>query len=213
MAEEVRRCASCGQSALVSVRAWQHTHFGAASNIVTYDCQCQSCGTRVTLQPRARILGFYIAGVLLLPTVIPGAIVLWMAISRSRAWKRNPVVPGAPMPAMRFQSGPGNRRCGCGGTATMKKVTRHTHNGIPTGTEYEYACGSCGKGFVIESFAGLFFSFLGASVLAAVSYAVIGHVEKPLSRWGWGLGLALLALLLAAQASSRIAAYFRHPTI
>ena len=211
--DEVRRCANCGKPTLICVSAWQHSTWGVRSNIVTRDCQCQACGVKATLHPGSRIFALWVVAVLLLPSVIPALIFALVALRRSRAWSKNPLVPGAPRPPIRFRAGPADRRCECGRVATLAKVTRHRTNWIPTGTEQIFKCGTCGEEFVIESVGGLLVTSLGASLLGAIAVWVLTSVESSMSRWGWGLGLTLVTVVLLGQLVSRVAAFSRHPEL
>jgi len=210
---EVRRCARCGNATQVCVHAWQHSVNGISSNTVIRECQCQSCGATVTLQPRIKIWPLWLMAVLLLPSVVGSLVPGIMAFRRGRAWKINPVVPDAPMPPMRYKSGPGNRRCDCGGTLVLKSVTRNTHNGIPAGTEYVYQCDKCQKEVTLESALGILLNFLFGALLALLGYVVLDAVKDPWWRWGGGIVLALLGLLLVGQGISRITAQLRHPEL
>jgi hypothetical protein len=210
---EVRRCARCGSATLACVHAWQHSVNGISGNTVIRECQCQSCGATVTLQPRLKIWPLWLMAVLLLPTVVGSLVAGTMAFSRGRAWKKNPLVPDAPMPAMRYKSGPGNRRCDCGATLALKSVTRNSHNGIPTGTEYVYQCERCGKKLTLENALGIVMKVLVGALLALIAWLMLTAVKDPWWRWGGGGVFALLALLLAGQGLSRIAAQARHPEL
>jgi hypothetical protein len=151
-ADEVRRCAKCQAVAVVCERDWQHTTWGAKSGFSTRDFCCQSCGRRFTLVPMMNIwvqVGFAVlfCWTCVMPLAFGG-----VAAYRYWPYNANPVVPGAPRPEIRFSAAEPTRRCAaCGGVAQCRTVTRRSSRGIPTGTEYEYGCTSCGKAFTLES--------------------------------------------------------------
>jgi hypothetical protein len=210
---EVRRCAKCGAPTLVCVHAWQHSVNGISGNTVIRECQCQSCGATVTLQPRIKIWPLWLMAVLLLPSVIGSLAPGIMAFRRGRAWKKSPIVPGAPMPAMRYKHGPGNRRCECGDVLLLKSITRNTHNGIPVGTEYVYQCARCDKQVTLESALGIILNFLFGALLGLCGYWMLVGLTDPWWRWGGGIVVSLLGLALVGQGISRIAAVVRHPEL
>ncbi len=201
---EVRRCRRCEASAVVLVSDWKHSVFGAATGSSTRDYRCQACGARFTIHPRGKLIGLWIAGVLTLPIFI-GVVLLAIAWRRSRADGANPVVPDAPVPQIRYRDGPPLRTCAsCGGTAAAAKITRRTHNGVPTGTEYVYECSQCKRGFTIESLWGHTLSLFGSGLLLGGGLFVLATVESPLSRFGWGAALSFFGLVLLAQLVKRL---------
>lgn len=130
-------------------------------------------------------------------------------------WKQadwNPVAPGASVPPRRFRSGPPPRPCSCGGSAPLVSVVAHTHNGVPTGTDYEHACVSCSSRFTVESWWGMAFSSMAGVVAGCAGLALLVFVEG----WGWKLGgLAIVAggALAMAQSAWRLLNRFRYPSI
>lgn len=213
MSAEVRLCPKCQHPSVVMVMEWQHTTFGAASNESTKDYRCQSCGAWAVRHARSRLIAFWILGVLLLPTCI-GLPFLYLAWRQSTFDQRLPVVPGVPEPRLRFPGGAPRRTCGkCGGIAKTVRITRHTHNGVPTGTDYDYQCGQCALEFSTENFLGHAFSAMGGVLLAGVSVAFFAGAQSPWWRWGGGLGMALFALFLLGQGVVRIINRFKHPVL
>ena len=214
MTPEVRRCAKCGQTSVVKVFEWNHTTYGASTGQSTRDYRCQSCGAKFSIYPKANVIGLFIAGVLTLMACIPGLVILPIAFVR---WKRdswNPLVPGAPLPPMQYRDGPPRRRCGlCQGEAILKRVTRSTHNGIPTGTEYEYACAPCNKAFVIESLWGHLFTSFAAAVCLAIGIAIAAYGDSLWLRLGLG-GLFLAGgVLVVVQTTTRATNRLRYPAL
>lgn len=208
---EVRKCKRCGRAAVTLVSSWQHTMWGASTGTSTRDYRCQACGARFTIHPGTKQLGLWIAGVLLLPALV-GVVPLVMAWRRSRVDRDNPIVPDAPAPQIRYRDGPPLRTCGkCGGTAAAAKITRRSHNGLPSGIEYEYVCSQCKKEFVVESLWGQTLAAIISSLVAGGGLLVLMTVESPLSRYGWGIGLSLVGLLLFAQMAGRVRNRFANP--
>src|SRR4051812_23730555 len=103
--DEVRRCAKCGENAVVLVFEWQHTTMGVSSGYSTRDYRCQACGAKFSIYPRLTSITFIVIGALLGLLIFPLGFVLfgWL---RLRTDKLNPVVPNAARPPMRFRDGP-----------------------------------------------------------------------------------------------------------
>jgi len=209
----VRQCARCGAPAMVTTAAWSHAHFGMNTGAVTRDCRCQACGARVTLRARARLTGFAIAGVLLLPTCI-GLPILGVTWWWWQQEARNPVVPDAPQPVRRFRDGPPLRRCGsCRELAAAKTVTRNRTNGLPTGTEYGYVCGGCGARFTVESPWGHAFSAMAGAVVTAIAVAFAVWGEGRGWRFGGAAVFGLAALFVGTQSALRLWRRVRNPVV
>ena len=207
---EVRRCSRCSQAAVTLVSDWKHQVWGGATGASTRDYRCQACGAKFTIHPRHKLIGLTIAGVLLLPALV-GAVPLFMAWRRSRIDGKNPIVPGEPLPPIRYRDGPPLRECICGGSAVAARITRRTHNGVPTGVEIEYECGQCQKGFTIESAWGQALSLIGGALLLGFALLAYSVAESSLARWGWTIGLSLAGLVLLAQFLNRLKNRFAHP--
>lgn len=127
---EVRRCAKCGEAAVLLATEWQHTVGGTRINQSTRDFRCHHCGAKFTLVPKVNSIIFIVMGLIMSFAIFPLGLSLWgwLALRRDR---RNPVVPGAPPPRLRYRDGPPLRRCACGRDATTTKITRERINGIP----------------------------------------------------------------------------------
>jgi ribosomal protein S27AE len=122
-----------------------------------------------------------------------------------------PITPGVPAPRSRFPGGAPKRTCGkCGGIAKALRITRHTHKGMPTGTDSEYVCGQCGLEFTTENVLGHAFSTAGGAMLGAVSAAFFFSARSAGWKWGGSIVMALFAALLLGQAVVRIANRFKH---
>ena len=208
--EEVRRCASCSEPAVVLAFEWKQTFNGVSTGSSIRDYRCQNCGARFSLYPKAGSITFIVIGLLLVVT-FPMAVLGWLRLRRDG---RNPVVPGAPRPQMRFPTGPPARKCAaCDNPVSLTRVTRSRHNGIPMGTEYEYACAPCQKSRVIESVWGHLISTFGAVIVGGIGVALLLWSHTPGWRFGGG-GVALaICLLIAAQTATRVANRFRYPLV
>jgi DNA-directed RNA polymerase subunit RPC12/RpoP len=210
---EVRRCAKCQQTAVVLVFEWKHSYNGVESGTSTRDYRCQACGARFSLYPRVSSITFIVIGLVMSCAIFPLGFTLlgWLRLRRDG---QNPVVPDAPRPAMKYRDGPPVRRCGrCREEATLASVTRHKHNGVPTGTEYEYLCAKCNKPFVVESLWGHCFAVLSGSVIAGIGVAFLLIAESPWWRYGGGGVALLLAVFAYGQTAIRAANRVRNPVV
>ena len=210
---EVRQCLKCQQPAVVLVMEWQHTTFGSSTNESTKDYRCQQCGAWAIKRARSRVIAFWVVGVLLLPTCI-GLPFLFLAWRQSTFDKRVPIVTGVPEPRIRFPGGAPRRTCGkCGGIAKTVRITRHTHNGLPTGTDYDYQCGQCGLEFSTENFLGHAFSAAGGLVLVGIAAAFFVSAQSPGWKYGGGIVTAVLAVFLLGQGVVRILNRIKHKVL
>lgn len=212
-ADEVRRCAKCAEPAVVLVFEWKHTYNGISSGTSTRDYRCQSCGARFSIHPKVSSWTFIVIGLVLAWGVLPLGFTIfgWWRLRRDSI---NPVVPGAPRPLMRFKDGPPQRRCGtCQHPVALTRVTRRASRGMPTGTEYEYACQPCKKTFVIESLWGHCVSIMGAGLLAAITGGLLIAATHPGWRYGGGAVALALTVFWVIQTAQRIANHFSHPVI
>ena len=208
---EIRRCSGCNEAAVLPGAVWQHTTFSAKSGIQTREFRCQACGKSFTIRPRARLIGFIIAGVLLLPTCM-GLPILGFSWWWWTQERRIPLVPDAAPVKRRFREGPPQRICGgCGGPAVATNITRHTHNGVPTGTDYVYACRSCNKGFTLESPWGHIFSFMGTSLVAIVAASFLAYGTTAGWKYGGGGVAGVIGTVLLVQNAGRLLARSRNP--
>jgi hypothetical protein len=208
---EVRRCKGCGQPAVLSGVAWQHSHFGMNTGIVTQDCRCQSCGRKFKIRPRPRVLGYTIAGVLLIPTCV-GLPILAMAYWMYKQDDWNPVVPGALPPPRKFRAGAPLRKCGdCGSIAVPRKVTQNRVNGIPAGVEVEYLCQGCNDDFTIESLMGQVMNMMSGGVVAAIGLGFLLGADHLGWKYGGAAVAWLGALFMFGLVLSRLLARIRNP--
>lgn len=210
---EVRQCPKCNQPAVVLAFEWKHTVWGGATGSVTRDFRCQNCGAKFTLRPRGYNIGLWVAGVLLtLTTLVLGLPFLYVAWRRGRIAKQMVVVPGAPLPPMRYRGGPPVRTCAaCGGYAVAFNITRRVHNGIPSGTEYEYRCMGCQAEFMVESVGGMLSSLFAAVVIGAIAAAFWFGAHAPGWRFGGAAVAGLLAVFMAWTVFSRLRARANNP--
>jgi hypothetical protein len=206
---EVRRCARCGEAELICARAW--THSGRA-DVITRDCVCQHCGARVRLHDPARIRALRLTAWLMIWALLPTPILLLMAQSRRRAWERNPLVPGAPYPAVRNVRPEPSRRCGaCGQTARAVSITRHRTNGVPAGTDVRYLCDGCAASFEVKG--GMVFSLILAPLFLAGGIACLLLATDWLTRFLGGPLIAVIGLGLGGDSLRSLRAAVRNPKI
>jgi DNA-directed RNA polymerase subunit RPC12/RpoP len=212
-APEVRWCSKCHQNAVVLAGRWQHTMGGTATGSTTRDYRCQHCGAKYRIRPRLQTtLGLFI-GVMAATTII-GLPILFVYWRRHNVHKRIPRAAGAPMPEIRFFDGPPLRACvGCSLPATVEKITRKTHNGIPAGTTYLYRCTTCTREFEIQSVWGIVSSALSALLVGAGAAAFLAWGETPAWRWGGAGVCALFTLVLAWDAVAETQKRRRHPIV
>jgi DNA-directed RNA polymerase subunit RPC12/RpoP len=209
-APEVRWCSSCHHNAVVLVGRWQHTTGGSATGETTRDYRCQHCGKKYRIRPRLHTTLGMIVGVMAATTII-GLPIFFVYWRRHNVHKRIPPAAGAPMPPMRFFDGPPLRACGgCQTPATVQKVTRTSHNGIPTGTEYVYGCATCSREFTIQSAWGIVFGALMGLLVVAATAAFVAWAETPGWFWGGSIVCGLIALLLLGSTVAQIRARIRH---
>ena len=214
MSPDVRQCAKCQQPSVVLVMEWQHTTFGAATSESTRDYRCQSCGAWFIKRARSRVIAFWILGVLFLPSCLMGLVFLSLAWRQHTFDQRLPLVPGAPEPRLRFPGGAPKRTCGkCGGIAKAVRITRHTHNGMPTGTDSDYVCGQCGLEFSTENFLGHAFSTFGGLALAGVTAAFFFGAQSAGWKWGGTIVSALLTVFLIGQNAGRLFNRYKHKVL
>jgi hypothetical protein len=213
-ATEVRQCPACSQPAVVLVMEWQHTHGSFSTGEVTREYRCQHCGKWTVKRAKSTVVAYWIVGVIMLPACLLGAPWLYLAWREGQFEKRLPLVPGAPVPRMRFPGGPPKRTCGkCGGIARAINITRHTHRGMPTGTDFEYQCGQCQLTFTTENVLGHVFSSFGFLALLGVSMAFFANADSPGWKWGGSIVSGLIAGFLGWQNIERVLNRFKHKPI
>lgn len=208
---EIRRCRKCGQPTVLPEAVWQHSTWGVTTNSVTREYRCQNCGTFVTLRSKPRLIGAAIAGLILSMSCVGIPILGWAWW----AWKQedwNPMVYDAEPVERRFAVGPPERRCAaCKGSARVTRITAHRTNGIPTGTEYVYTCGSCNKSFTIESPWGMIFSSFAGGIFLLIGVVVIATRGAELKSLGLGLACSALSLFMLIQVGMRLTRRFTNP--
>lgn len=211
-AAEIRRCHRCGQATLVCLNAWRHSG-GSETEPVTRDFRCQACGAVVVLHSRLSIAVMRVMGFIFLVALVPGICLLLLARAHSRAWRVNPVVPGAPRPTLRYQLGPRGRRCGlCGDVCGLVAVTRRRANGIPAGTEYKYTCRGCRQSFSTQDLLGVTLHIAAGLLCLGVAYTLWTRTASTTAwRLGGGGVAALCGIALFGQAVAWVVAAARNP--
>ncbi len=169
MSIEVRQCSQCQAAAAVCIRDWAITTYGIPSGKSTRDFCCQQCGHQFTLVSQHQILAYGVLSAIFLVAcvgIIPGAYTAYLV----SLWVRNPVVPNAPPPVMRFRgSALPLRLCTkCQGSARCTDVVRRR-----SGTTYTYVCMTCSKSFDIESVGSIFFLALAATIVTLIGLATL----------------------------------------
>lgn len=210
---EVRQCPSCQQPAVLMVMEWQHTTGGFATGSVTREYRCQDCGKWQIRRPKTTAIAWWVVGAIFtVTTCVFGLPWLYLAWREGQFDQRVPLVPGASVPAMRFPGGPPKRTCGkCGGIAHAVNITRHTHRGIPTGTDYDYQCAQCSLKFTTENVLGHVTSSFGFLALLGASLAFFAVAKSAGWKWGGTIVAGLLAGFLGWQNIERILNRYRHP--
>jgi hypothetical protein len=177
---------------------------GPTGTIERRDYRCQECGAAFTLlDPGQRrltgVLGLLLFGMLGLaaltiggagwiqgdpaaPTVVvvgavlgalAGAIAAWM-FAPYRIDRRNPRMPGAPVPAMRFGADePAARACRCGAPAVCAGITEFQSRGVSQGRRVRFRCTACKREFDIESAGSLAGMALATLVFGAIGVALL----------------------------------------
>lgn len=172
-------------------------------------------GLAVVLSSPALATGLLMGGGLLSALSVLGV------VHFGRPWwhqRRNPVVPDASPPLVRFTEAEPLRRCSCGAACPATAVVAHTTNFVPTGTETTHRCPSCGKEFTVSDAWGLVFNALAACFLTPLEVLVIVHPpgSKPLTDPG-NLGLAVVLGLFTLGAWALlgfgVVAKLRHPVV
>lgn len=204
---EVRRCARCGQSALVPFQDWERRVVGIALPTRSLELQCRACGHKVLLHPKAEIRAARILAYLTLPAIVPSLIFFARARRKERGWLENPVVEGAawqplapPSPAMPLDergTAIPDRRCDCSATARCTQIALKGSWDIRLGFALDYRCPRCSKRFKISSVGHLVSIGLLGAVLASVGALLVVHpagtaVGAEQANRGFGLGLAAL---------------------
>lgn len=173
MSIEVRQCSQCQAAAAVCIRDWAITTYGIPSGTSTRDFCCQQCGHRFTLVSKRRIIVYGVMSAIFLIACfgfVSGAYTAYLAWP----WVRNPIVPNATPPVMRFRATEPLRLCTqCQGSARCTAVTRRSMNFIPTGTTHTYVCMQCNKSFDMQSVGGIFFNLLAGTIVSLLGVATV----------------------------------------
>lgn len=199
-AAEVRRCARCGEAALVVEQAWQHRFAGVVTGTQTLELACRSCGANVVLHPWTKIRVEQVMAVLFMPAIIPGLFFFFSARKKARAWSENPLVTGAPSFAPR--PGPPARRCDCGVAADCVALAREGTWDWVIGRRSDFLCSQCGTRFSVHDVRGVVFMSLAAVALFAAGALVILHPPGSAvgaERSNQGFGVAMLAFGVVAM--------------
>jgi hypothetical protein len=211
---EVRQCPKCHIASVVQVMEWQHVSGSVSLNQQTTEFRCQQCGSWFVRRPTFKIAVFWILGVLFLPMCLLGVPFLVIAWRQHTFEKRLPVVAGAPVPQLRFPGGPPKRTChSCGAVCVATKITRNTHNGVPTGTDFEYQCTSCKVEFETEDVLGHCGNTFASLMFLGIAALFVFQAQKPGWRWGGSLVSLGFALLIGFQTGRRILNQFQNPPI
>ena len=225
---EIRRCARCGEPALICIRDWGHVIAGIQTPARTLELACQRCGAKVTLQPRSKIRAARILAYVMIPAVIPALIFFARARRMARPWTENPVVAGVGEPARRAADGtlvavvgerprgPAARKCQCGAAAPCVKISQRRLWDRPVGTRHTHACTACGRSFVVQDGTGLVFHGLVALGLCAAGVVLVADppgsgVGAARGNQGFGVGLIVLGALGLALLAGQLRARGAHP--
>lgn len=203
--EEVRQCAQCGAAAAVCIRHWKRERFGHDSGFGDRDFCCQACGHRFTLVSKVYIGSFIALALILAIAVFPFFLFGGWAAYRTWPWLRNPLVPGAPMPPMRYRAVEPTRACACGGAAVCRSVTRHSTNFIPTGTVYVYACTRCSASFTLSNPYGILFGLMAGGFLVMIGAVLAAAL--------FGIPILIGGLVYWGLMAYRVVTALRHPVI
>lgn len=116
------------------------------------------------------------------------------------AW-RNPLLPDTPAVLLHYVPTEPTRRCRCGAEVPLHKVVYRTANHIPTGTDYLYACTTCGREFTLTDSWGLVFAVLALGLFSGLTLLFVFHPPGGMGPLEGGTPLCLgvygLAALLA----------------
>ena len=188
----VRRCRSCNQAAVLPGMVTEHRSLTVDSVMATQSYRCQACGRGFTQLSWPLMLALVISGVVLIPLFV-GLPLLLVAVWLHLQNRWHPVVPGAPMPPLRYRTAPKPRTCTeCGGACPAYRVRQHYVQSLPSGRDVSYHCPTCGTAFTIHSLGGLLLYAVGG--LLAVS-----------GGWFFGLAGGVFLLPLAAGALCALA--------
>ncbi|MEQ1503953.1 MAG: hypothetical protein ABMB14_17055 [Myxococcota bacterium] len=243
MEAEVRRCARCGQPMVVAVRTWdrQTSVYGLPTGTTPggggLQYACQGCGHGFLLAKPSLatwivaplgLMFVAIAALILVGGIVAmmpalllvgavtfgiGAAITWSMVGPFVHQLRNPVVPGAMVPPLRFTGAEPGRRCRCGQEARCVEVTANRTNGVYTGTEYAYRCGACDRTFTIESPMSAATMTIAGAVVGAIAYATVPTDAVEWSDWACPGITGFLAVAAVVMVTTRAVARIRHPQI
>lgn len=191
MSIEVRQCSQCQAAAAVCIRDWAITTYGIPSGKSTRDFCCQQCGHRFTLESKQRIIVYGVLSAIFLLFcigLVPGAYTAYLAWP----WVRNPIVPNASPPVMRFRATEPLRLCTkCQGSARCTAVKRQSINLVPTGQTYTYVCMRCSESVEMQSVGRIFFNLFAGTIVTLLGIATItvgiGILFLLMGLFGYGL--------------------------
>lgn len=106
----------------------------------------------------------------------------WRMLGPEVAIRRWPIVPGAPVPALRFAAPPerarpedARRRCACGSQARCTHVQPQRLRGLPIGLRSQFVCDVCRATFAIDDAAHTAFLFVAAAALFGATWLLALH--------------------------------------
>ena len=200
---EVRRCARCGEAALVCVRVQQVREILTATG--WHDWRCQSCGASVRLYPESGIRRLRWIAVPMFFTVFLPIWYLIRAHKLSQAWRQSPIASGARYPIIRFPHRTEERRCRrCGGVVKPSEMSQQrTPAGSPLGVKSRYACTACNRTYEIESIGGNILNVVGGLLFGAGGlWGLLGRHTGTDALWGT-VSIVIGVPLLWMAASTR----------
>ena len=149
----------------------------------------------------------------------------WRTLGPEVAMLRWPIVPGAPMPALRHAAPPERgrpedalRRCGCGSRARCTHVEQQRLRGLPIGRRYQFVCDACRATFAFDDAAHTAFLFVAAAGLSFAAWLLVLHPPgaavgaTATNRW-FALPVGLGALAYVALFLRALFRRARHPVL
>lgn len=211
---DIRQCNRCNTPAMLLVMNWQHTTWGASTGQSTEEWRCQACGTWAVKRRKTTVWALWICGVLFCFFPPAAALCLWLAYRQHTFDRRHPLIDGVPPPKMNFPGGPPVRRCAaCGKDSVAIRITRHTHNGVPTGTDFDYQCTGCKQEFSTQNALGLSMQALMTLAVLGITAAFFFQGTTPAWKWGGTAVFAGITGLLGFQLVKHVANRFQNPPV